>query len=456
MKNKLIAKEIEKKLSPATLSVLKKFHQKDQAIYLVGGAVRNFLLGQPIKDLDFATSATPKEIQTLFPKSFYDNNYGTVKIPHRQGQIEITTFRQEADYKDYRHPDKIAWGKSIKEDVTRRDFTVNALALGIPAGKKDFHLELIDNFSGQEDLKKGLIRAVGDPQERFREDALRLLRAIRFACQLNFEIEPKTLAAIKKQASLIRNISGERIRDEIFKIITGDQVEKGFELARKTNLANYLLPELVKGYKMEQKGHHLWGVWKHSLLSAQYCPSRDPIVRLAALIHDIGKPVVIKEINGERTFYNHEVVGALLARRIGQRLKLAKKDLNKLVILVRYHQFSVSEKQTDKAIKRFIRRVGKENIPDMLAIRTGDRLGSGAKETSWRTEAFKRRLIEVQKEPFSIKDLKINGHDVMKTLNIPPGPRVGQILAAIFEKVEEGQTPNKRKALLEEIQNQTI
>jgi tRNA nucleotidyltransferase (CCA-adding enzyme) len=455
MKNKLIAKEIEKKLPPIALSILKKFHQKNRAIYLVGGAVRNLLLNQPIKDLDFTTSATPKEIQKLFPKSFYDNNYGTVKISHRQGQIEITTFRQEAGYKDYRHPDKIVWGKSIEEDVTRRDFTINALALGKPAKQKDFHLELIDNFSGQEDLKKGLIRAVGNPQERFKEDALRLLRAIRFACQLNFEIEPKTLAAIKQQASLIENISGERIRDELFKILVGNQVEKGFELARKTNLINYFLPELMKGYKMKQKGHHLWGVWKHSLLSAQYCPSRDPIVRLAALTHDIGKPVVVREINGERTFYNHEVVGAAIARRIGQRLRLAKKDLDKLVTLVRYHQFSVSEKQTDKAIKRFIRRVGQENIPDMIALRTGDRLGSGAKETSWRTEAFKKRLIEVQKKPFSVKDLKINGNDVMKTLNIPPGPRVGQILTAIFEKVEEGKIPNKRKILLEEIQRQT-
>lgn len=455
MENKLIAKKIERELPPTALSVLKKFHQKGEAIYLVGGAVRNFLLGQPIKDLDFATSATPKEIQELFPKSFYDNDYGTVKIPHRQGQIEITTFRKEADYKDYRHPDKITWGKTIEEDVSRRDFTINALALGIPAGEKDFQLELIDNFSGQEDLKKGLIRAVGDPQERFSEDALRLLRAIRFACQLNFEIEPKTLAAIKKQAPLIKNISGERIRDELFKILLSDQVEKGFELIRTTGLINDILPELAKGYQLKQKGHHLWEVWKHSLLSAQYCPTLDPIVKLAALIHDIGKPVVVKEINGERTFYNHDVVGAAIAYQIGQRLRLSKKDLDRLVTLVRYHQFSVSEKQTDKAIKRFIRRVGKENIPDMLAVRTGDRLGSGAKETSWRTEVFKKRLIEVQKEPFSIKDLKINGHDVMKTLNIPPGPRVGQILAAIFEKVEEGQIPNQREALLKEVQNQT-
>lgn len=196
------------------------------------------------------------------------------------------------------------------------------------------------------------------------------------------------------------------------------------------------------------------GVWKHSLLSAQYCPTNDPIVRLAALIHDIGKPIVVKDENGERTFHNHEVVSTSLARQIGQRLKLSKKDLNRLVKLVRYHQFSVSEEQTDKAIKRFIRKVGKTNIPDMLLLRTGDRLGSGAKETSWRTELFKKRLIEVQKEPFSIKDLKINGHDVMKTLNIPPGPKVGQILASLFDQVDNKRLINDKKILLAKLKEQ--
>ncbi|MDD3679822.1 MAG: HD domain-containing protein, partial [Candidatus Shapirobacteria bacterium] len=207
--------------------------------------------------------------------------------------------------------------------------------------------------------------------------------------------------------------------------------------------------------QMKQKGHHLWEVWKHSLLSAQYCPASDPIVRLAALIHDVGKPIVVKDENGQRTFHNHEVVGAALARKIGQRLKLSNKDLNRLTKLVRWHQFSVSEKQTDKALKRFIRRIGQENIIDILAVRTGDRLGSGAKETSWRTESFKKRLIEVQKEPFTITDLKISGRDVMKILNIPPGPRVGQVLANLFNKVEEGQILNNRKDLLKEIKKKS-
>ena len=326
--------------------------------------------------------------------------------------------------------------------------------MGARAEKKSFQPELVDNFEGQKDLKKGLIRAVGNPEERFAEDALRLLRAVRLSAQLNFTIEKQTLSALKRQAHLIEKVSWERIRQELFKILLTDQVELAFETLRITGLINYLLPELVKGYQMTQKGHHLWGVWKHSLLSAQYCPTKDPIVKLAALIHDVGKPLVVEDHNGERTFHNHEVVGASLARQIGQRLKLAKKDLDRLIKLVRYHQFSVSETQTDKAIKRFIRKVGKENVPDMLALRTGDRLGSGAKETSWRTEIFKKRLIEVEKEPFSIKDLKINGHDVMKTLNIPPGPKVGQILFSLFDQVDNKQLANKKEVLLAELKKQ--
>jgi len=454
MKKTANTKDLFQKLPPETVNILKKFHRAGFDIFLVGGAVRDLILDLPIGDLDLTTSAPPEKTQELFPNSFYDNTYGTVKITRQKRQIEITTFRAESDYQDHRHPDQISWGKTIEEDLSRRDFTINALALGARAPKKTFQPELVDKFSGQKDLEKGLIRAVGNPEERFAEDALRLLRAVRLSAQLNFTIEEQTLSALKRQAHLIEKVSWERIRQELFKILLTDQVELAFETLRITGLINYLLPELVKGYQMTQKGHHLWGVWKHSLLSAQYCPTKDPIVKLAALIHDIGKPLVVEDNNGERTFHNHEVVGATIARQIGQRLKLTKKDLDRLVKLVRHHQFSVSETQTDKAIKRFIRRVGKENVPDMLALRTGDRLGSGAKETSWRTETFKKRLIEVEKEPFSIKDLKINGHDVMKTLNIPPGPEVGQILLGLFDQVDNKQLANKKEVLLAELKKQ--
>jgi len=454
--NQSIPEKIKKNIPHKALDVFNKFTKVGLEIYLVGGAVRDLLLGQKnIVDLDFTTNATPKEIQSLFLKSFYDNQYGTVKVPYKKDVIEITTYRSEKEYTDFRHPNQVTWGKTIEEDLSRRDFTVNAIALG-PNKKpktKDQQptIKLIDSFNGQKDLKDKIIRCVGNPDKRFGEDALRILRAIRLAIKLEFEIEPKTFTALTKNVSLLNNISGERIREELFKILLDKNIDRGFQLMKKAKILDKILPEVTKGYGMKQKGHHLWNVWKHSVLTVKYCPSIDPLVKLAALLHDVGKPVVVKDIDGERTFYNHEVIGASIARNIGQRLRLANKDLDRLTRLVRWHQFSVSEKQTNKAVKRFIRHVGKENIDDMLDLRTGDRLGSGAKETSWRTEEFKKRLIEVQKQPFTVTDLKVNGRDVMKILKISPGPKVGQALNEIFEKVDNDKLPNERKILLKEI-----
>jgi len=444
-------KSINKKLPSRVNDVFKKFRKADQEIYLVGGAVRDWLLKKnKIEDLDFTTIAPPEEIQKIYPRSFYNNQFGTVRIPQKDKKepLEITTYRSEEDYDDFRHPQKVQWGQSIEEDLKRRDFTINAIALGLD---KENKLVLIDPHQGQKDLQKRLIRCVGKPQERFQEDALRLMRAIRFAAKLNFSVEEKTLTAIKENSSLLKKISAERIRDELLKIIIDPNVDIALQLMKKTKIINYVLPELMAGYDMKQKGHHIWDVWKHSIMAVKFCPSSNPIVRLAALLHDVGKPAVMKEKNGERTFYNHEVIGAAIVRKIGERLKLSKKDRQRLTKLVRWHQFSVSEKQTDSAIKRFIRHVGLENVLNMLDLRVGDRLGSGAKKTSWRTEEFKKRLIEVQKEPFSIKDLKINGNDVMKILNIEPGPKVGEILEEIFKKVDKNELPNEREKLLKEI-----
>jgi len=444
-------KPINKKLPSRVNDVFKKFQEADQEIYLVGGAVRDWLLKKDkIEDLDFATIAPPEEIQKIYPRSFYNNQFGTVRIPQKDKKepLEITTYRSEEDYDDFRHPQKVQWGQSIEEDLKRRDFTINAIALGLD---KENKLILIDPHQGQKDLQKRLVRCVGKPQERFQEDALRLIRAIRFAAKLDFSIEEKTLQAIKQNASLIKKVSAERVRDELLKILVHPHVDIALQLMRETKIIDYILPELIQGYGMKQKGHHIWNVWKHSIMAVKFCPSLDPIVRLATLLHDVGKPIVMKEKNGERTFYNHEVVGAAIVRKIGERLKLSKKDSRRLTKLVRWHQFSVSEKQTDSAIKRFIRHVGLENVLDILDLRVGDRLGSGAKKTSWRTEEFKKRLIEVQKEPFSIKDLKINGKDVMRILNIEPGPKVGEILEEIFKKVDKNELPNEREKLLEEI-----
>jgi len=444
-------------LPEAMKNIFSIFKKNGFEIYLVGGAVRDFLLGKNPKNFDFTTNATPKQIQSLFPNSFYNNTYGTVSIPvEMEGLsslqktiIEITPFRKEEDYTDFRHPEKIEWAKTLEEDLARRDFTINAIAYD---GKK-----IIDPYHGQKDLKEKILRCVGDPDKRFAEDALRLLRAIRFASQLGFLIEEKTRKAIEKNSQLITKISWERIRDEFLKILKSDHPADGILFLRNTGLLKYILPELDVCFSIPQKSpkrHHIYDVGTHLVMSLKHCPSKDEITRFATLIHDIGKAKTFKkdEKTGLITFYNHEVVGKKLAEKIAERFKLSSKQKEKLVSLVAYHQFTVSELQTDKAIRRFIRNVGKEYLLDMLDLRVADRLGSGAKATSWRLELFKKRLIEVQKEPFKITDLKVNGYDVMRILEIKPGPKVGEVLKYLFEKVVKKKLKNEREVLLKEIE----
>jgi len=432
--------------------ILRKLDSKGFEVYIVGGAVRDILMGKMVNDWDFTTNATPDKILKIFKNAFYDNKFGTVGIPAKDPDLkphEITTFRTEEGYSDSRRPDKIKWGKSLTEDLTRRDFTINAMAIDPNT------LSIIDPFNGQKDIQKKLIRAVGDPNERIKEDALRLLRALRIASQLGFSVEDETLNAIKSSAALINKIAKERIKDELFKILISPNPIQGITLMRKTNLLEEILPEAEKMFGVDQvspQRHHIYDVGTHALMSLKNLRSRDPIVALATFIHDIGKPQTYKKTDqGVITFYNHEIVGAKIAKNISSRLRLSKKEEEKLYKLVRYHQFTVDENQSDKAIKRFIKKVGLENVEDMLELRRADRLGSGARETSWRTEEFKKRLIEVQKTPFTIHDLKITGHDVMKELGIKPGPKVGEILETLFKEVEDKKLDNKREELLKRL-----
>jgi tRNA nucleotidyltransferase (CCA-adding enzyme) len=438
-------------LPQEVLDIFTKMQTAGFEVFLVGGAVRDLLLGREVSDWDFTTNATPEEVQTIFPDSFYDNAFGTVGIkpvnaafdPH-----EITTYRTEQGYSDNRRPDKVAWGKSLEEDLKRRDFTINALAL-------DADNSIIDLYEGQGDLEKKLIRAVGEPTERFSEDALRMMRAIRIAAELQFTIDDNTQEAIKTCANLIEKIAKERVRDELFKIFISPAPDHGILLLKDTGLLSHILPELEKGFGVEQKSperHHIYDVGTHSVMALKFANTNDPVTKLAILIHDIGKPQTYKKLpTGVITFYNHEVVGARIASQIAERLKLSSKDAEKLWRLVRWHQFVVNEHQTDSAIRRFIVNVGKENIDDMLELRRADRLGGGAKETSWRLEDFKKRLVEVQKQPFAVKDLKIDGADVMRELDIKPGPRVGDILNMLFNKVVNKEVENEQEALLKQL-----
>lgn len=435
------------KIPKETDDILDKFEKNGYQIAIVGGAVRDMMTVNEIKDWDFTTNAKPEEILKLFD-GYYDNTFGTVRIRTNKREFEVTTYRSEHGHSDGRRPDKVLWGTSLEEDLSRRDFTINAMAIR----KNNGEFELVDPTGGENDIKTKTIKAVGVAEDRFREDGLRIIRAIRFAIQLNFSIEAKTLKALTSSGEALKKIANERIRDEFLKICLSCDSYDHFMILRDTGVIKIILPELERCYGVEQKSpnrHHQFDVWKHNVMSMIDCPSSDPIVKFAALIHDIGKPLVadITE-EGVRTFYNHEIAGAQIAKQLTARWNMSKTDSNRIYKLVRWHLFTVSEFQTDKAIRRFIRNIGAENIEDLMAVRTGDRLGSGSSRESWRLIKFKERIVEVNKTNFEIKDLKVDGNDVMKIFDIQPGPKIRKVLEQVFEKVDSDELPNQREELV--------
>lgn len=446
-------------------------------VEIVGGAVRDLLLGKSTKDWDFATDATPEQILPLFSESFYENQFGTVMVAYKhlgeqfglrvpEGQedsvFDITTYRSDGVYRNHRKPEEVTWGHTIEEDLKRRDFTINAMALRANTSEVETDttvtvlVEVVDPFGGRHDLKSKLIRTVGNPMERFHEDALRMLRAVRFAVELGFVIEKETGDAIAALSSTLSHISWERISGEFMKMLASPRPASAIFLLDQFGLLMHILPELVATKGVKQSGHHIYDVWEHSIRSLDACTSKDPIVRLATLLHDIGKPITAKQTaSGSVTFYNHEVVGARIAKQIAQRLRLSKKDCDRIFTLVRWHMFTYDSFVTDAYIRRFIRRVGIENLEDMFALRIGDRVGSGSKPKSWRLEELKERVWKELHQPMKLTDMAIDGHDVMKELNLKPGPSVGHILNALFEDILENPEHNTREYLLKKAKTLT-
>jgi len=462
--------------------------------YLVGGCVRDILFAQMggsrinadldadkrgkflgPKDWDIATDAKPEEIQKIFLDSVYENTFGTVavKIDSENPSlriVEITTFRLEGRYTDKRHPDEIKFAKTIEEDLSRRDFTINAMALDLTdnqqqAANNSSNLlavsgkpELIDPYDGQKDLKEKLIRAVGEPGERFNEDALRLMRAVRLATQLNFKLEEKTEKAIKKNRGLLEFIAKERIRDEFIKLIMSKEAHKGIFLMQKLGLLKYIIPELEEGVGVGQNKHHIFTVFEHNVKSLEYAASKIfPLdVRVASLLHDVGKPKTKKGNGPNSTFYGHQVVGERMALRILDRLRFPKKMIEKIALLVREHMFIYDpETVTLAGVRRLLKRVGKENIDDLFKVREADRIGSGVpKAQPYRLRHLKAMVEKVQKNPISPSMLKIKGDAVMEILKIPPGPRVGKVLAVLLEEIlddPKGNIENNLKKRVREL-----
>lgn len=428
--------------------------------FIVGGCVRDLLRGVEPEDWDITTNAKPEDIQKIFDRNFYSNNFFTVTIKtdsenEKLKEIEITTFRKEAKYTDKRHPDEIKFAKTLEEDLERRDFTMNAIALELNGDSKNKEYRIIDLFNGENDIRKKIIRAVGDPKERFNEDALRMLRALRLATTLGFKIEEKTGKAIKENAFLLNVISKERIRDEFLKIIMSKSAANGVELLRQFGLLKYIMPEVEEGYGVEQNKHHIYDCYTHSLLSLDYAAKKDfnQNVRIAALLHDVGKPRVKRGEGPDCTFYNHEIIGTKMVFDILKRLKFPKKDIDKVVKLVRYHLFYYNVGEvSESAVRRLVRNVGKENIDELLQLRQADRIGSGVPKAEPYKLRHLRYIIEkVSQDPISVKMLKVNGNDVIEILKIKPGPIVGDVLDILLGYVLNNPEKNKRDILIEEI-----
>lgn len=418
--------------------------------YLVGGCVRDLLLGREPKDWDITTGAIPEEIQKLFPDSVYENKFGTVGVKTRSEDpklkiIEITTFRTEGRYTDKRHPDEVKFAKTVEEDLSRRDFTINALAMS-PDG------EIVDPYGGQKDIKNRTIRAVGKPEERFEEDALRLLRAVRFGAELDFEIDFATRRAIEKKAGLLEAIAKERIRDELAKVLMCDRAAAGIILLEEVDLLRYILPEVREGLGVGQNKHHIYSVFEHNVKALDYTAKKNYSleVRMAALLHDVAKPRVKVGDGPDSTFYNHDSVGAKMAVKVLDNLRFSKEFVEHVAHLVKYHLFYYNVGEvTEAGVRRFLNRVGPEYLDDLIKVREADRIGSGVpKAVPYKLRHLLFMIDKVKRDPISPKMLKVDGKAVMDEAGIPPSPKVGQILAVLLEEVIEDPAKNEKEKLI--------
>lgn len=417
--------------------------------YLVGGCVRDMLLGREPKDWDVTTNAKPEQLLKLFPDSVYENTFGTVGVKTESEDpklrvIEVTTYRIEGTYSDKRHPDEIKFAKTVEEDLSRRDFTVNALAMDLKGG-------VIDPFDGQKDIKEEIIRTVGKPEERFGEDALRLMRAVRFAVELDFALEPATRRAIEKLAGELEFIAKERVRDELVKILQTPRAAKGIILLEELGLLKYVLPELEEGIGVGQNKHHVYNVFEHNVRALDYTAKEEYSlpVRMASLLHDVGKPRAKEENGPNSTFYQHEYIGAKMVLKALDRLRFPKDFIEQVAHLVRQHMFYYNVGDvTPAAVRRFVVRVGPEYIDDLLKVREADRIGSGVeKAVPYKLRHLLFMIEKVKQDPILPKMLAVRGEDVMELLNIKPSPRIGWILNALLEEVLDDPKKNVKEYL---------
>ncbi len=430
-------------IPPALREYARVFRNAGRAAWLVGGALRDMILRKPVNDWDVATDAPAEEVARMFPKVIPTGiKHGTVTVLWKGLTIETTTFRVDGNYVDGRRPDSVAYTPDILEDLRRRDFTMNSLAYNLDSGV------LLDPHDGRRDIRAGIVRAIGDPKERFFEDGLRPLRAVRFASQLEYRIEDDTLAAIPRSLEVFRKVSVERVRDELEKILLSPRPSYGLKLLEDTGMLPEILPELAACRGVEQKGFHRYDVLDHSLLACDGAPGRLEL-RFAALLHDIGKPrAEAVGPDGIATFHRHEIFSARDTEAALRRLKLPNAVIDAVAHLVRHHMFAYDESWTDAAVRRFLARVGPENLEDFLALRLADAYGTTGEPPDPRgLEPLRRRaerLLEESKA-LTVRDLALDGN-ALAALGIPRGPAMGRILAELLEAVLDDpglNTPDK-------------
>ncbi|OGC14005.1 hypothetical protein A3J90_05520 [candidate division WOR-1 bacterium RIFOXYC2_FULL_37_10] len=435
------------KIPGSAQHIIKTLKNNGYKAYLVGGSVRDLLLFKSPNEWDITTDAFPQVVSKLFEKVVPTGiKYGTVTIIIKGETFEVTTFRKDEKYVDGRHPSNVKFTKELKQDLARRDFTINAMAYD-PVDN-----ELVDIFGGQKDLKHKIIKAVGDPVERFSEDGLRPVRACRFAASLGFKIENKTFAAISKTLKIVKKVAAERVCDEIKKLLKTKKPSIGIENMRNSGVLELFIPELVKSAGVKQpEPYHKYDVYWHSLYSCDAAPKENLIVRLAALFHDIAKP----ECKEGETFYNHEQIGSEVVAKLLRKLKFSNEIIGKVTNLVENHMFNYESSWKDSAVRRFIKRVGLKNIPDLFALRLADCSAMGRKIDNGYLKELKARIDKAIKEEnaLHVVDLKINGKDVMRALKIKPGPKVGKALNYLLEKVIEDPVLNDKKNLLEMVRS---
>lgn len=432
------------------MAVLRGLRSAGKQAWLAGGAVRDLVRGMPAQDFDVATDALPEEVLRLFPKTAPTGiQHGTVLVISGAHHLEVTTFRGEGPYLDGRRPSSVTFLGDIDGDLARRDFTINAMAWDPVTGA------LRDPFDGQGDLRRRCLRAVGDALQRFREDGLRPLRAVRFACTLRLALEPATRRAIAQTLDVFDKVARERVREELLKLLVrGAPPSRGLRLLQRTGLLARIWPELLESVGFAQNRYHRWDVWRHTLRCLDAAPA-DPIVRLAALLHDVAKPRCAAPKEGapaENTFYNHEKVGAELSAAMMQQLKFPNRDTERVALLVAEHNWHYLPQWSDATVRRTLQRIGAEALPQLWALRRADLTARGnlvAEGLANQSEAEARFAAELARaSALKITDLAIGGADVMRELQLPPGPQVGQILAQLLDRVIDDPDLNTAERLV--------